>query len=119
MSQDPSSEPQVRAALLQRRKELATRTQRVGRDLARGNEPLEQDFSDQAIQTQNDETLEAIGAAALSEIAAIDRALLRLAQGQYGICENCHEPIDALRLQAVPYATTCGRCVSPRSQQHS
>ncbi|AMN47024.1 hypothetical protein ACG33_07925 [Steroidobacter denitrificans] len=105
-----SSLEEVRAALLQRRKELATRTQRVGFDLARGNEPLVQDFSDQAIQTQNDATLEAIGTAAVTEITAIDHALLRLAQGDYGICENCDAPIDAERLRIVPYATTCGNC---------
>jgi len=114
MTQESSHEAGLRAALLQRREELATRTRRVGRDLARGNEPLVQDFSDQAIQTQNDETLEAIGAAAVTEITAIDRALLRLAQGQYGVCENCEEPIDAERLRVVPYATTCGNCGVPR-----
>jgi YteA family regulatory protein len=40
----------------------------------------------------------------------IDHALERLEQGQYGICEKCHRPIDEERLQAVPSATECLAC---------
>jgi RNA polymerase-binding transcription factor DksA len=32
------------------------------------------------------------------------RARARLERGQYGICQVCHQPINADRLKALPYA---------------
>ncbi|MER3408899.1 MAG: conjugal transfer protein TraR [Thermoleophilia bacterium] len=43
-------------------------------------------------------------------LAAIDAALERIEQGTYGICATCGKPIDAERLQALPYATQCIEC---------
>jgi len=37
-------------------------------------------------------------------------ALGRLDDGTYGKCENCGEPIDPARLEALPYLTLCLRC---------
>ncbi len=37
-------------------------------------------------------------------------ALDRLAEGGYGVCEECGEPINPRRLDAIPEATTCVRC---------
>lgn len=44
------------------------------------------------------------------ELARVERALERLQDGQYGICEECQRPIAIARLQALPYATTCIKC---------
>ncbi|HAR76022.1 MAG TPA: conjugal transfer protein TraR, partial [Psychrobacter sp.] len=33
--------------------------------------------------------------------------LSRIESGSYGECEVCAEPIEAQRLQALPYATLC------------
>ncbi|MGA8046799.1 MAG: TraR/DksA C4-type zinc finger protein [Dermatophilaceae bacterium] len=38
------------------------------------------------------------------------RALQRMADGTYGVCENCGNPIGKLRLQAAPRATLCMPC---------
>ncbi len=38
------------------------------------------------------------------------RALARLDDGSYGICESCGENIDQLRLEAFPRATLCMSC---------
>ena len=40
----------------------------------------------------------------------IDRALERLDQGTFGACENCGKPIQAGRLEAIPYARFCTTC---------
>lgn len=40
----------------------------------------------------------------------IDRALLRLKDGSYGICASCGEAIDKERLLALPYALECIDC---------
>jgi RNA polymerase-binding transcription factor DksA len=100
----------VQDRLLERRHELADRVRRVRRDLTRQNDPLVADFADQALQRQNDEPLEVIGAAAREELAQIDAALARLAAGTYENCEICGEAIDATRHAVVPYARTCAEC---------
>lgn len=37
----------------------------------------------------------------------IERALQKIADGEYGICEIGHEPIDEERLRILPTARTC------------
>ena len=39
-----------------------------------------------------------------------ERALARLDDGTYGICERCGKPVGKLRLQAFPRATLCMAC---------
>ena len=40
----------------------------------------------------------------------VEHALERLANGTYGVCESCGNPIGKLRLQAAPRATLCMAC---------
>ncbi|MGO4883650.1 MAG: TraR/DksA family transcriptional regulator [Bryobacteraceae bacterium] len=40
----------------------------------------------------------------------VQDALRRIAQGAYGICYECDEPISAKRLDAVPWAKFCVSC---------
>ena len=42
-----------------------------------------------------------------AELDDLDRALRKLDEGTYGICEACGEPIPAERLEAVPGARLC------------
>ena len=44
---------------------------------------------------------------AVSEIA---RALRRMAQGTYGVCERCEMAIPAERLEVLPHARFCSTC---------
>ena len=39
-----------------------------------------------------------------------ERALKRLADGTYGVCESCGNPIGKARLQVFPRATLCMSC---------
>jgi DnaK suppressor protein len=43
-------------------------------------------------------------------VAQIDRALGRIHDGTYGVCESCGEPIGKMRLMAFPRATLCLSC---------
>lgn len=110
MTLDTKSLEQIRTRLLARRAELQQRTNRVGQDLSRQLEPLSYDADDRAIQLENDESLQAIGQAAVRELADIDVALDRMARGLYGICKICGHEISTPRLAAVPQASTCQRC---------
>ena len=44
------------------------------------------------------------------ELDRIEQALKRLDQGTYGLCEACGCPIPPGRLDATPWATSCGAC---------
>jgi DnaK suppressor protein len=44
------------------------------------------------------------------ELGQIERALHRLKQGTYGLCESCHGKIPVGRLNALPYTTLCIEC---------
>lgn len=46
----------------------------------------------------------------IQEIRDIDAALMRIAEGSYGECCDCHEPIVIERLQAYPTARRCVAC---------
>ncbi|MDP3891356.1 TraR/DksA C4-type zinc finger protein, partial [Nocardioides sp.] len=43
-------------------------------------------------------------------ISQIDRALGRIDDGTYGVCESCGNPIGKMRLMAFPRATLCLSC---------
>jgi RNA polymerase-binding transcription factor DksA len=99
------------ARLIRLRQELQQRLDRIEKDLQRGNEPLTPDAPDRAIQVQNDEVLTALAQSTRSELAQVDRAVERHAAGLQADCETCGQPISAERLEAIPYATRCARCV--------
>jgi len=56
----------------------------------------------------------ALADAARVDLAEIQAALARLADGSYGICQVCSARISAERLAARPTARTCVGCVRPR-----
>ncbi|MFY7917384.1 MAG: TraR/DksA family transcriptional regulator [Rubrivivax sp.] len=45
-----------------------------------------------------------------AELGAVSRALLRLRQGGYGMCEDCGADIPFQRLQVEPQAARCVAC---------
>ena len=40
-------------------------------------------------------------------IDRIDKALAKVEDGTYGLCDRCGKPIEKLRLKALPYANLC------------
>ncbi len=40
-------------------------------------------------------------------LAKIDRALMRMDEGTYGLCIRCGRPIEKPRLKALPYVDLC------------
>ena len=44
------------------------------------------------------------------KLLQIERALARIQDGTYGVCESCGEPIGKMRLMAFPRATLCMTC---------
>lgn len=87
--------------------EYTTRAEAIRRDLARSHSA---DFAEQAQQRQNDEVLEALLVEAEHGLLLVRQAQQRLAEGRYGECLCCCEPIEAARLAALPVAEYCLRC---------
>jgi len=54
----------------------------------------------------------ALSAQALVAVEEIDAALVKIADGTYGACERCGQPIPKPRLKALPYARLCVACKS-------
>jgi DnaK suppressor protein len=44
------------------------------------------------------------------ELADIDAALMRIAEGNYGVCQSCSGPMGLQRLRALPEARYCLGC---------
>lgn len=61
--------------------------------------------------------LEVLAGASQQAVRDAARALQRMAEGTYGRCANCHQPIPLGRLRAVPDARYCTRC-RPLSGRH-
>jgi RNA polymerase-binding protein DksA len=89
--------------------ELEGRRDRIVRDLA---EPLDPDSSEQAVELEDDASLQEQAALIAREIASVKRALTRIANGTYGECVRCGAEIAPKRLQARPEAALCIECAS-------
>lgn len=44
------------------------------------------------------------------QLVRVERALLKFEKGTYGSCDNCGQPIDPARLEALPEANLCMKC---------
>jgi len=68
------------------------------------------DVVDAALDSAQDEISSQLAEVESRELASIENALVRMKQGQYGICEHCGTGIPMARLHALPYATLCINC---------
>jgi RNA polymerase-binding protein DksA len=100
----------VRDGLKARKKELLERQERVSRHTRHREDPLPQDFAEQAVELENGETLVALDQELAAELAKIDRALERIEADQYLQCQSCGEPIGEERLKALPTSVLCIDC---------
>lgn len=105
---------QLKQQLQQERTRLSELVERTAKHLYRREEPYNQDFAEQAVETQNNEVVEHIDDEARAELALINHALTRIDNGDYTSCESCGEDIDVARLQAIPYTNQCIRCASAK-----
>lgn len=99
----------MRTQLQTRLADLLERAEVIEDDL---RQPLDADFSEQAINLSDDEALEGIDEVLRTEIGQIRLALLRIENGSYGKCGQCGNPIAQERLEARPIATRCIGCAS-------
>lgn len=100
----------VRSELMQKHTELSERLSRIRRDRLHTDQPLDPNFSEQAIQQENDEVLDRMQATTDASLQQLTHALARLDAGAYGVCEHCGKKIETARLSALLEATSCSSC---------
>jgi DnaK suppressor protein len=74
-------------------------------------QPMADPVDQVRMSTDRDMAVETLNQQARS-IHDIRSALTRIADGSYGECERCDEPIPAKRLDALPWARLCVKCQS-------
>jgi len=106
-----------RDALLRLHKTLLARRTALRKALAGELADLRQlsadatgDSADVAFGAGSDEIASQLAELEARELNQIERALARLKQGTYGVCELCQGKIPVARLNALPYSTTCINC---------
>lgn len=100
----------IRVELDARKLELEKRIRAIDRDVSHQNNPLSSDWSEQAVERENDEVLEALGIAAQKELHDINLALQKIANNTYANCSICAQPIPFARLNILPQTNHCTRC---------
>jgi DnaK suppressor protein len=107
-----------RDALLRLHKHLMARRNELRKALAgeladlRGNMQgnLTGDAADAAFDTGSDEITSQLAQMEARELSQVERAIARLKQGTFGVCEMCGKKITVARLNALPYSTYCIEC---------
>ena len=97
-----------------RREELRTEVQT---QLANSDDPRVAGFADELAAAEDwvladilADTDIAMVTRDIAELGEVEAALARIADGSYGTCSNCSEPIGWPRLNAQPTAQRCIRC---------
>ncbi len=107
-----------RDALLRLHKSLLSRRSDIRKKLADELEGLRNikgadasgDSADVAFEAGTEEMASQLAELDARELNQIERALQRLKQGTYGLCEGCGCKIPVGRLNALPYTTLCISC---------
>ncbi len=96
-----------KAQITERRLELIARMNFVDQELSSHGSP---DWEDNAIEHEEDETLQALGHSAQNELPMLEAALKRIEDGEYGFCVKCGAAISEERLDLLPATPFCRDC---------
>jgi len=89
--------------------ELETRIAKANTSLSASHSA---DWSEQAVERENDEVLVELVREGKEELKQIKLAFMRMDKGHYGMCVTCGAAINPQRLNAMPMATLCVECAS-------
>lgn len=102
----------ARQRLTERRAVLRSLVVGNGRDGDEVTARTERDELEVADMREKVRVLEALQVLERQELREIDAALERLEQETWGSCERCEGPIGLQRLNALPEARRCIRCMA-------
>jgi RNA polymerase-binding protein DksA len=101
---------QAKSKLLELKAEYEQRVENTEKHLLHREEPVSQDFAEQAVELENEEVVERLDEEAKHELALVNAALARIESGDYGVCVVCGCEINEARLAALPHAAKCIDC---------
>lgn len=96
--------------LLSRKEQIESNINSVNSELNQINSLELNDEGDHASANNNSMVESAIVEQQTKELQEIDVALGKIANGEYGICEMCEDPIGFQRLKVKPHAIYCIDC---------
>lgn len=102
-----SDHSNLKASLEKKLEDLIKRAEDIESELS---DPGHKDWSENALEMENNETLTGIENITQQEIRDIKLAIHRIESGTFGVCTNCGKSISKERLSAIPYANTCIGC---------
>jgi RNA polymerase-binding protein DksA len=100
----------IQKKLLTKRRDLFRQVAQTEEELRWFQSDIESEVEERGQQESMIRLLDRLDGRAKAEIEAIDRALVKLRNAQYGRCERCGKAIPQSRLEAVPVAATCMVC---------
>ncbi len=100
----------ITKTLIGRRSELRRQLHDEMDDLALNQTAGTGDLGDAAFGASGEEVAAQLAEIESKELALIEIALLRIKQGQYGVCNGCDGKIPVARLDALPYSVLCVKC---------
>ena len=74
--------------------------------------PKSADWAEQAVDSENDEVLDALDTATREKIDGLRSAIGKIDSGTYGVCESCDGAIGPTRLEAIAWASQCLNCAT-------
>jgi DnaK suppressor protein len=96
---------------------LLSRKEQIEKNISSGHSELSEissldlnDEGDHASANNNSMIESAIVQKQIEELEEIDKALSKIVNGGYGICEMCEDPIGFQRLKVKPHAVYCIDC---------
>ena len=112
-----SEKMEFKGALQRKRQEIDAEIRAKTSDLTvmeGDHDPLDQ------VQSMNSRDEAATMIARLSRILSeVDRSLDAIAEGTYGVCVGCDEPISPKRLRVIPWASHCVSCQEELERQEA
>ena len=88
--------------------ELNQRVKKIDKDIR--HEGMSADWSEQAVERENDEVLESLGNVADQELLMINYALQRIENDTYFTCSDCGDALPTARLESLPFSSLCVGC---------
>ena len=68
------------------------------------------DLADQASDSYDKDLANSLSETERARLKAVEKALQRVNEGTYGLCEDCVKPIPLARLKVLPFAKLCVSC---------
>lgn len=96
--------------LLNQRSEILNKADAFKAESALGQEPAGGDEGDMAVSELNLSLTLRLQERQAHLLQKVDRALAKIEEGSFGLCEVCEEPLNINRLRARPVANLCIAC---------